>query len=110
VVMTRKFCVASVLALSLAACQSTDPNDYRADQDCLQKKAGSKILSKVVGIGLGAVVPGGGLAGRAVGLATDPRCQAFRLTPQAEERIRRQPPARSQRPLDTLPSSTPTQP
>jgi hypothetical protein len=100
----------AALGLSLAACQSTDPNDYRADQDCLQKKAGSKILSKVVGVGLGAVVPGGGLAGRAVGLATDPRCQAFRLTPAAEDRIRRQPPVRSPQPLDTLPSSTPTQP
>jgi hypothetical protein len=102
--------IAFLLALPLAACQSADPNDYRADNDCLQKKAGSRILSKVVGVGLGAVVPGGGLAGRAVGLATDPRCQAFRLTPEAEDRIRRQPPVRPQRPLDTLPSSTPTQP
>jgi hypothetical protein len=102
--------IAALLGLSLAACQSSDPNDYRTDQDCLQKKAGSKILSKVVGVGLGAVVPGGGLAGRAVSLATDPRCQAFRLTPEAEDRIRRQPSVRSQRPLDTLPSSTPTQP
>ena len=90
------------MALMLAACQSSDPQDYEADRDCLQRKAGSKILSKVVGVGLGAVVPGGGLAGRAVGLATDPRCQAFRLTPEAAERIRRQPPALPQRPLDPL--------
>jgi hypothetical protein len=102
VVITRKIYVAGVLALSLAACQSSDPKDYEADRDCLQKKAGSKILSKVVGLGLGAVVPGGGLAGRAVGLATDPRCHAFRLSPEAAERIRRQPPVSSQRPLDPL--------
>jgi hypothetical protein len=97
-----KLCVAGVMALMLAACQSSDPKDYEADRDCLQKKAGSKILSKVVGVGLGAVVPGGGLAGRGVALATDPRCQAFRLTPEAAERIRRQPPALPQRPLDPL--------
>jgi hypothetical protein len=71
--MIMKLCVAGVLALSLTACQSSDPKDYAADRECLQKKVGSKILSKVVGVGLGAVVPGGGLAGRAVGLATDPR-------------------------------------
>jgi hypothetical protein len=100
--MTMKFCAAGVMALILTACQSTDPNDYTADRDCLQRKAGSKILSKVVGVGLGAVVPGGGLAGRGVALATDPRCQAFRLTPQAAERIRRQPPVPPQRPLDPL--------
>jgi hypothetical protein len=100
--MNRTFCIAAALALSLTACQSSDPKDYEADRDCLQRKAGSKILSKVVGVGLGAVVPGGGLAGRAVGLATDPRCQAFRLTPEAAERIRRHPPALPQRPLDPL--------
>jgi hypothetical protein len=100
--MIMKLCVAGVLALSLTACQSSDPKDYAADRECLQKKVGSKILSKVVGVGLGAVVPGGGLAGRAVGLATDPLCQAFQLTPEAAERIRRQPPVSSQRPLDPL--------
>jgi hypothetical protein len=106
--MTMKLCVAGMMALMLTACQSSDPKDYEADRDCLQKKAGSKILSKVVGVGLGAVVPGGGIAGRGVALATDPRCQAFRLTPEAAERIRRGPPAAPQRPLDpAIPAGRP---
>jgi hypothetical protein len=106
----RNIIAVAAAGLLLCACQSTNPNDYQADRDCLQKKAGSKILSKVVGVGLGAIVPGGGIVGRGVALATDPRCQAFRLTPEATERIRRNPPPPSGRPLDNLPSSTPTAP
>jgi hypothetical protein len=88
-------------ALPLVACQSTDPYDYAPDRNCIQRKIGSRLLSKAVGVGAGLLVPGGGLAGKAVGLASHPRCQAFRLTPQAEERIRRDGPA-WRRPLDPL--------
>jgi hypothetical protein len=100
----------AAFALSLAACQSTNPKDYDADRACLQKKAGSKILSRVVGIGAGLVVPGGGLAGRAVALATDPRCQAVRLTPEAAERVRREgpvPPQPRPDPTDARPLGRP---
>jgi hypothetical protein len=93
---------ASALALMLAACQSTDPADYRADEPCLQRKVGSRLLAKVTGVGLGlAGVPAGGLVGRGVGMATDPRCQAFRLTPEAERRIRARPPL-VERPRETV--------
>jgi hypothetical protein len=73
------FGLAVVLAVSLVACQSTNPQDYELEQQCVFKKAGSKLLAKVTGVGLSlAGVPGGGIAGRGVSLVTDPRCQAFR--------------------------------
>jgi hypothetical protein len=102
----RNIIAVATAGLLLSACQSTDPQDYAADRDCLQKKAGSKIVSKLVGMGAGMVVPGGGIVGRGVALATDPRCQAFRLTPEARERISREPPSQWTQRVDPVPSVT----
>jgi hypothetical protein len=67
------------LTLFISACQSNIPSDFDINRDCATKKIGSKFLSKVTGIGLGlAGVPGGGIVGRGVSMATDPRCQALR--------------------------------
>jgi hypothetical protein len=86
----KRLILVGFIAVTLAACQSTNPQDYQTDHSCLQRKAGSKILSKAASIGLGmAGVPGGGLVGRGVAMATDPRCQAFQLTSDAKQRIAR---------------------
>jgi hypothetical protein len=67
------------LTLLVSACQSNSATDFDIDRDCTTKKVGSKFLAKATGVGLGlAGIPGGGLAGRGVALATDPRCQAVR--------------------------------
>jgi hypothetical protein len=101
--MMLRLSAAAALTLLLAACQSTNPADYRADEPCLQRKVGSKLLAKVAGVGLGlAGVPGGGLVGRGVGLATDPRCQALRLRPDAEERLRRERRLTPEQPRETI--------
>lgn len=74
------FCLS--LSLLLGACQSTQTADFDIDRDCATRKVGSKVLAKVTGVGLGlAGVPAGGIAGRGVALATDPRCQAVKFRP-----------------------------
>jgi hypothetical protein len=127
--MIRAIATAGVAGLVLAGCQSADERFYYTDQDCLNRQVGSRVLSVAAGVGLGLVgVPGGGLV---VGLATNPRCQAYHLTPEGrahyEERMRREAVARrrgdvvagpdrlirpvySSRPLDNLPSNSPTPP
>jgi hypothetical protein len=76
--MMRRFAVLAA-CLGVCACQTMDAASFDVDRDCLQKRAGSRILAKVSGAGLGlAGVPGSGLVGRGVSLATDPRCQALR--------------------------------
>jgi hypothetical protein len=128
--MVRSMATACVASLALAGCQA-DPRYYYTDQNCLDRQTTSRVLSAATGIGLGLLVPGGGLAGVGVGLATDPRCQAYYLTPEGrvrlQEDMRRQQarnalpvdlperpyrplPPPSVRPLDNIPSSTPVPP
>jgi hypothetical protein len=137
--MVRSLALAGVAGVLLAGCQTADPRYYYTDQDCLTRQNSSRVLAAVTGIGLGvAGVPGGGIVGLGVGLATNPHCQAYHLTPEGRERIRQdiihdrmarergerarlrgpqipeadrqylnQPPA-SGRPLDNIPSNSPT--
>jgi hypothetical protein len=73
----------AILACSvlLAGCQNSAPPPgflYAVDQQCMDRRQGSQLLGRVAGFGLGiAGVPGGGLIGSAVGMAADPRCEAF---------------------------------
>jgi hypothetical protein len=86
--MLRSIAIAGAAGLVLAGCQSADPRYYYTDQDCLNRQVSSRVLSLAAGVGLGLVgVPGGGLV---VGLATDPRCQAYHLTPEGRARIARE--------------------
>jgi hypothetical protein len=68
-------------SIMLAGCQNSTPPPgylYVVDQQCVDRRQGSQLLGKAAGLGLGiAGVPGGGLIGSAVGMATDPRCEAF---------------------------------
>jgi hypothetical protein len=134
--MIRNVAVVGVVGLLLAGCQSTDERFYYTDQDCLNRQVGSRVLSTAAGVGLGLLgVPGGGIV---VGLATNPRCQAYHLTPEGrahyEREMRREATERRQiaerrrrgevdvgpdglvrapgssRPLDNLPSNSPTPP
>jgi hypothetical protein len=128
--MSRSMAAVGVAGLLLAGCQA-NPRYYYTDQDCLSRQTGSRVLAAAAGIGLGiAGVPGGGLVGMGVGLATNPQCQAYHLTPEGRERLRHDierdralraipvdtrerpyqplPPPASGRPLDNIPSSTPT--
>ncbi len=129
--MVRSMGAAAAAGVLLAGCQA-NPRYYYTDQDCLNRQTGSRVLAAVAGIGLGvAGVPGGGLVGLGVGLATNPQCQPYHLTPEGRERLREDmrreqarnalpvdlperpyrpapPPSPSGRPLDNIPSSTPT--
>lgn len=131
--MIRLIATAATAGLLLAGCQSAEERFYHTDRDCLNRQVGSRVLSAAAGIGLGLVgVPGGGIV---VGLATNPRCQAYHLTPEGrvhyENEMRREAferrvtaerrrrgevdvgddglirPAGSSRPLDNIPSSSP---
>jgi hypothetical protein len=130
--MSRAIAVVGVAGLLLAGCQSADPRYYYTDRDCLDRQNTSRVLATATGVGLGILVPGGGLAGLGVGIATDPRCQAYHLTPEGRERLRRDmsrhreysalpvdtperpyrpvAPPNYGRPLDNIPSSTPRLP
>jgi hypothetical protein len=126
--MIRSVAAVCIAGAALAGCQSADPRYYYTDRDCLDRQNTSRVLAAATGIGLGLLVPGGGLAGIGVGLATDPRCQAYHLTPEGRVRLRedmrrarerdlvpvdlpersyRPAPPPSGRPLDNIPSSTP---
>jgi hypothetical protein len=85
--MIRVFAVAGMAALALAGCQTPDPRYVHTDQDCLNRQVGSRVLSTAAGIGVGLVAgPLGGLVGLGLGVASDPRCQAYRLTPEGRAR------------------------
>jgi hypothetical protein len=134
--MIRMIATAAIAGIFLAGCQSTDDRFYYTDRDCLNRQVGSRVLSTAAGVGLGLIgVPGGGIV---VGLATNPRCQAYHLTPEgrahydaemrreamerrvtAERRRRGEVdvgpdglvrPAGSSRPLDNLPGNSFTPP
>jgi hypothetical protein len=86
--MIRPVASTCLLAALLAGCTTADPRYYYTDQDCLNRQNASRVASLAAGIGLGLVgVPGGGLV---VGLATNPRCQAYHLTPEGRVRIERE--------------------
>jgi hypothetical protein len=129
--MIRSFAVLCVTGLALAGCASPDPRFVYTDRDCLNRQVGSRVLATAAGIGLSIVAgPAGGLVGMGVGLASDPRCQAHFLTPEGREQLRRdmereralrgrryEPgervvrpviPPHSARPLDNVPSSSPS--
>jgi hypothetical protein len=134
--MLKSAAVVCMAGLALAGCRTADPRYYHTDEDCLARQNASRVLATATGVGLGLLVPGGGLVGIGVSLATDPRCQAYHLTPEGRERLRRdmalerardalpvdtpELPYRPRptspqsvpggRPLDTIPSSTPTAP
>jgi hypothetical protein len=74
----KKYLIMAVICAGLAACQSSaEQPAFDINRDCAVRKVGSKALAKATGIGLGLLgVPGGGLVGRGVSMATDPRCQA----------------------------------
>ncbi len=126
--MIRPIASACLAAFLLAGCQTADPRYYYTDQDCLNRQTTSRVLSAAAGIGLGLVgVPGGGIV---VGLATNPQCQAYHLTPEGRARVEREmraerlrregrlpvverdgvvrpmPPAVSGRPLDNVPGNS----
>jgi hypothetical protein len=128
--MIRSMAIVGVLGVTAAGCTTADPRYYYTDQDCLNRQNTSRVLSTAAGIGLGVVgIPGGGLL---VGLATNPHCQAYHLTPEGRERMRIEmerervrrelpvdtrerpyrpvPPQASGRPLDNIPASTPLPP
>jgi hypothetical protein len=129
--MIRSAAVLAVAGIALSGCQTPDPRYVHTDRDCLNRQVGSRVLSTAAGIAVGLVAgPAGGLVGIGVGAATDPRCRVHTLTPEGREQIRREveeerrlvrrgdvrrePIARpvllppSGRPLDGIPSSTPT--
>lgn len=66
--------------------------------ECAQGKMVSRALSKVTGFALGlAGVPAGGLAGRAVGYATNPDCGVIRPVAAPTDQQPRLAPATRQR-------------
>jgi hypothetical protein len=132
--MLKSAAVICLAGFALAGCRTADPRYYYTDEDCLARQNTSRVLATATGVGLGLLVPGGGLVGIGVSVATDPRCQAYYLTPEGRDRLRRdmaierarnalpvdtpEAPYRPRRlapqtvpggrPLDTIPSSTPT--
>lgn len=85
-----------LICLGLAGCQTVDsgPGAASLTSECAQGKLASRALAKVTGVALGlAGVPGGGLAGRAVGYATNPACDLVRPGRQPAAPLPKPPPA-----------------